>query len=58
MSLLVFFVFALQCMSTLAIARRETNSWKWPAVMWGYMFVLAWVSSFVVYQGGRLLGWG
>ncbi|HYE59169.1 MAG TPA: ferrous iron transport protein B, partial [Rhodothermales bacterium] len=57
-SLLVFFVFALQCMSTLAIARRETNSWKWPAVMWGYMFALAWLSSFVVYQGGRLLGWG
>jgi ferrous iron transport protein B len=57
-SLLVFFVFALQCMSTLAIARRETNSWKWPAVMWLYMFALAWLSSFVVYQGGRLLGWG
>ena len=57
-SLLVFFVFALQCMSTLAIARRETNSWKWPAVMWTYMFVLAWVSAFVVSQGGGLLGWG
>ena len=45
-------------MSTLAIARRETNSWKWPAVMWLYMFGLAWGSAFVVYQGGRLLGWG
>ncbi|MEX1054952.1 MAG: ferrous iron transporter B, partial [Rhodothermales bacterium] len=55
-SLMVFFVFALQCMSTLAIARRETNSWLWPAVMWGYMFALAYVSSFVVYQGGLLLG--
>ena len=57
-SLLVFFVFALQCMSTLAVARRELNSWVWPAVMWLYMTGLAWVASFVVYQGGLLLGWG
>ena len=58
LSLLVFFVLALQCMSTLAIARRELNSWVWPAVMWGYMFVLAYAFSFVVYQGGQLLGLG
>ena len=57
-SLLVFFVFALQCMSTLAIARRELNSWLWPAVMWGYMFVLAYGFSFAIYQGGKLLGLG
>lgn len=57
-SLLVFFVFALQCMSTLAIARRETNTWKWPAVMWLYMFALAYLSSLLVYQGGQALGWG
>ena len=57
-SLLVFFVFALQCMSTLAIAKRELNSWVWPAVMWGYMFLLAYGFSFMVYQGGRLLGLG
>ena len=57
-SLMVFFVFALQCMSTLAIARRELNSWVWPAVMWGYMFVLAYGFSFVIYQGGKLLGLG
>ncbi|RAV34969.1 ferrous iron transporter B [Corynebacterium heidelbergense] len=49
-ALLVFFVYALQCMSTVAAMRRETNSWKWPAVAWTYMFVLAWVSSFVVHQ--------
>ncbi len=55
-SLLVFFVFALQCMSTLAIARRETNSWKWPAVMWLYMTTLAYLASLLVYQGGQLLG--
>ena len=57
-SLLVFFVFALQCMSTLAIARRELNSWVWPLAMWGYMFLLAYGFSFAVYQGGRLLGLG
>ena len=57
-SLLVFFVFALQCMSTLAIARRETNSWKWPAVMWLYMFALAYAFSLLVYQGGQALGFG
>lgn len=57
-SLLVFFVFALQCMSTLAIAKRELNSWLWPAVMWLYMFALAYGFSFVIYQGGRALGWG
>ena len=57
-SLLVFFVFALQCMSTLAIAKRELNSWLWPAVMWGYMFALAYGFSFAIYQGGKLLGLG
>jgi ferrous iron transport protein B len=45
-SLLVFFVFALQCMSTLAIMRRETNSWRWPAFAFGYLFTLAWVAAF------------
>ena len=56
LSLLVFFVFALQCMSTLAIARRELNSWLWPGVMWLYMTGLAYVFSLAIYQGGRLLG--
>ncbi len=57
-SLLVFFVLALQCTSTLAIARRELNSWKWPAIMWLYMTGLAYLASLVVYQVGRALGWG
>ena len=57
-SLLVFFVFALQCMSTLAVARRELNSWVWPAMMWLYMTGLAWLASFIVYQGGLALGLG
>ena len=55
-SLLIFFALAMQCMSTLAIVKRETNSWKWPAIMFGYMTALAYFMSFVVYQGGKLLG--
>jgi ferrous iron transport protein B len=58
LSLMVFFVLACQCMSTVAIVRRETNSWRWPLFMVGYMFVLAYVGSFITYQGGRLLGLG
>lgn len=46
-ALLVFFVYALQCVSTIAIMRRETNSWRWPAIAWGYMFVLAWTMAFI-----------
>jgi ferrous iron transport protein B len=56
LSLMVFFVLACQCMSTLAVVRRETNSWRWPLFMLGYMLVLAYVGSLLTYQGGRLLG--
>ncbi len=56
-TLMVFYVFALQCVSTIAIVRRETNSWKWPLFQLLYMTALAWVMAFVTYQGGRLLGW-
>lgn len=56
LSLMVFFVLACQCMSTLAVVRRETGTWKWPVFMFTYMTVLAWVGAFIVYQGGRLLG--
>ena len=49
-SLLVFFVFALQCVSTLAIIRRETNSWRWPAFAFGYLLVLAYGASFATYR--------
>lgn len=55
-TLMVFYVFALQCASTVAIVRRETNSWKWPVFQWAYMGSLAWFLAFVTYQGGRLLG--
>ena len=56
MSLMVFFLFAMQCMSTIAVVKRETKSWRWPAFMLAYMTVLAYVASLIVYQGGRLLG--
>ncbi|MCC6764668.1 MAG: ferrous iron transport protein B [Deltaproteobacteria bacterium] len=56
LSLMVFFALACQCMSTLSVTRRETRSWRWPAFMFLYMTALAWTASFVVYQGGRLLG--
>jgi ferrous iron transport protein B len=46
-ALMVFFAFALQCTSTIAVVRRETNSWKWPAVQFGYMLVLAYSAAFV-----------
>ena len=55
-TLMVFYVLALQCVSTVAVVRRETNSWKWPIFQWVYMGVLAWVLAFVTFQGGRLLG--
>jgi ferrous iron transport protein B len=56
LSLMVFFLLACQCMSTVAIVRRETNSWRWPLFMVGYMLVLAYVASLITFQGGRLLG--
>ena len=56
-SLLIFFVFALQCMSTLAIMRRETNSWRWPAFAFGYLLAVAWGASFVTHRVvGALVG--
>jgi ferrous iron transport protein B len=56
LSLMIFFLLACQCMSTVAIVRRETNSWRWPLFMVGYMLVLAYVASLITFQGGRLLG--
>jgi ferrous iron transport protein B len=56
-TLMVFYVFALQCASTVAVVRRETNSWKWPIFQWLYMGVLAWGLAFLTFQGGRMMGW-
>jgi ferrous iron transport protein B len=50
LSLLVFYTFAMQCMSTLAVVYRETRGWKWPAIQLGYMTALAYVSALIVYQ--------
>ncbi len=55
-TLMVFYVFAMQCLATLAVVRRETGSWKWPAFQLCYMTGTAWILSFIVYQGGRALG--
>ena len=48
LALMIFFAFAMQCTSTMAVVRRETNSWKWPALQFTYMLVLAWVAAFIV----------
>jgi len=56
LSILVFFVLSMQCVSTLAVVRRETNSLRWPLSQFCYMTGTAWIASFLIYQGGRLLG--
>jgi ferrous iron transport protein B len=58
LSLMVFFALACQCMSTVAVVKRETQSWRWPAFLFAYTGLLAWGASFAVYQAGRLLGFG
>ncbi len=55
-TLMVFFVLAMQCMSTVAVVRRETNSWSWTLFMVGYMTALAYLAAFLTFQGGRALG--
>ena len=57
-SLMVFFVLACQCMSTVVVVRKESGSWGWPLFMFAYMSVLAYSASLCVYQVGSLLGWG
>ncbi len=54
LSLLVFFVFALQCTSTIAVMARETGSWRWPAFAFVYMQTLAWTAAFVTYRTAAL----
>jgi ferrous iron transport protein B len=57
-SLLAWYVFAPQCLATLAVTRRETNSWRYPLLMAAYMFALAYAASFVTYRLTLLLGGG
>ena len=56
LSLMVFMALAAQCMSTLAVLKRETGGYRWPAFVFVYMTGLAWFASFLVFQGGLLLG--
>ena len=49
-SLMVFYAFAMQCMSTLAIVKKETNSWKWPLLQLIFMTILAYFASLIVFQ--------
>ncbi|HWC59233.1 MAG TPA: ferrous iron transport protein B, partial [Verrucomicrobiae bacterium] len=57
-TLMVFYVFAMQCASTVAIVRRETNTWKWPLFQWAYMGALAWGLAFITFHLGHWFGWG
>ena len=57
-SLMVFFVLACQCMSTIVVVRKEAGGWQWPLFMFAYMSILAYVASLTVYQVGSALGWG
>ncbi|MFO1475882.1 MAG: ferrous iron transport protein B [Verrucomicrobiota bacterium] len=54
-TLMVFYVFALQCVSTVAVVRRETNTWKWAAFQWAYMGLLAWILAFLTFRIGHWL---
>lgn len=56
LAFLIWFVFAPQCISTIAVTRRETNGWKWPAFMVGYLFVLAYVAAGITYWSAVALG--
>ena len=57
-SLLAWYVFAPQCLSTLAVTKRETNSWRWPLLMAGYLFALAYAAAFATYRITLWLGGG
>lgn len=56
LAFLAWFIFAPQCMSTLAITRKETNSWKWPLIMFGYLFALAYVAAGLTFWAARAFG--
>lgn len=56
LTLMVFYVFAMQCMATLAVVKRETASWRWPLFQVAYMTGTAWVVCLIFYQTGKLLG--
>ncbi len=55
LAFLAWYVFAPQCLSTLAVTRRETNSWKWPLIMFGYLFILAYVAAGLTYWTAKVI---
>ncbi len=57
LSVMVFYVFAMQCMSTVAVVKRETNSWRWPLFQFVYMTATAYLAALAVYQIGSRLGY-
>ncbi len=56
LSIMVFFALALECAATLAVIRRETNSWRWPAFTFAYMTALAYLGALLTYQVGTWIG--
>jgi ferrous iron transport protein B len=58
LAFLAWFVFAPQCISTIAVTRRETNGWKWPAFMVGYLFALAYIAAGITYWTASAFGLG
>ncbi len=56
--IMIYYVLAMQCLSTVAVVKRETNGWTWPLFMTGYMTVLAWGVTFAAYHIGLAMGWG
>lgn len=56
LAFLAWFIFAPQCLSTLAITRKETNSWKWPLIMFGYLFALAYIAAGLTFWAARAFG--
>lgn len=57
-SIMIFVLLYIPCIAVIAAVKRETNSWKWPIFMIFYTTGIAWIASFIVYQGGRFLGLG
>jgi ferrous iron transport protein B len=58
LALLVWYVFAPQCLPTLAVVKRETNSWRYPLIMAAYLFALAWLAAFATWRWASAMGWG
>jgi ferrous iron transport protein B len=56
LSLLAWYVFAPQCLSTLAVVKRETNSWRYPLIMAAYLFALAYLGAFITYRTALFFG--